>query len=101
MTGFAGQKMPKITDDDKRHALSEQLRITGIAFESTGKQLFLKCAFEKGDISTVMLDPPRTADLFWALKRLLGDLSNSAGSPATLDVDSNMKSIGFWFAPEQ
>jgi hypothetical protein len=100
MSGFAGKKIPPISDADKQVALSEEAWISGIAFESTGKYLFLKCALYKGGIQTVRLDPARTADLFWYLRRLLRNLPKSAGSPVTLPVDKSVDSVGYWFPSE-
>jgi hypothetical protein len=99
MTSY-GQPMPQISADDKRSALHAQLWVTGIAFESDGKQLFLKCAFHTGHIQTVMLDPPRTADLFWYLKRLLEELPESDGSPSSLSVDTSGATMGRHFPHE-
>ncbi len=96
-----GETMPGICAADKRAALSDSLWITGIAFESDGKQLFLKCAFHTSHTQTVMLDPPRTADLFWYLKRLLGDRPESDGSPATLPVDKSGATVGRWFPKDE
>jgi len=95
-----GQRMDPITDAERQHALAERLWVTGIAFESDGQRLFLKCAFHTGHTQTVILDPPRTADLFWYLRRLLHNRPKNVGSPATLPVDAKGVSVGRWFPAE-
>jgi len=101
MPDFAGQKISPICDDDKQYALAEQLWITGIAFESDARRLFLKCAFRKGHIQTVILDPPRTSELLSYLESLLKESPGSVVRGVSLPVDASGKSIGHWFPPKE
>jgi len=88
-------KVDPISNAEKEEAVAELRELTGFAIDNTERQLFLKCAFRTGDISTVWLDPVLVCDLFWHLGRLLQDRPRTAGSAVKLATGVEAASYGY------
>lgn len=91
------RRVPPISEDEKREAFDQRHGLTGFAIDNTEQLLFLKCAFDTGDISTVYLNPVLACDLFLHLKRLLQDQPENAGSALRLATDVGPVQIGHVF----
>lgn len=99
MGNFAGQKVPLVSDADKRSAFEGDHQLTGFSVDNTERELFLKGAFRTGDTTTVWLDPIQAGYLFWHLKRLLQDRKESEGSPVKFATDVGEQTFGWLFPP--
>jgi hypothetical protein len=97
MSPFAGKTLDHISEIEKQEAVALRHELTGFAADNTERQLFLKFAFQTGDISTVWLDPVCAGELFWYLKRLLKDRPESDGSPLKFATDVGPKTGGYLF----
>ena len=88
------KRVEPVSVAEQDEAIHELRELTGFAVSNTEREIFLKCAFRTGDISTVWVHVTLAGDLFWHRKRLLQDRKESEGSPFQLATDVGAASFG-------